>query len=90
MADQARRKLAARIGGLSCHLRHGSDAIAARARRGLEAKFEREADPDNKLMPEERARRVTLIKRLYYSRIALVRLGNGRTRRTSGRGRSQP
>lgn len=73
MADAARRRLAARIGGISCHLRYGSDKIAARARAGLETRFEREADPEGILDPEERARRVALIRKLYFTRIALAR-----------------
>ena len=66
------RSSAARIGGLSLHLTHDSDAIAARARAGLERKFEREADPDGSLSPDERERRVRLVKKRHYARLSLA------------------
>ena len=70
MASAGERRLAARIGGLALHLSGDSEAIAACARRGLAAKFEREADPDGTLPPHERARRVELVRRLYFARLA--------------------
>lgn len=43
------------------------------ARRGLEARFEREVDPDGILPPDELAKRVKAKKTAYYSRLALAR-----------------
>jgi len=72
--DNSRRKLAARIGGLSLHLTRDSDAIAARARAGLEEKFRRQAlDDDPTLRGPALERRISRIKRLYYARLALKR-----------------
>ena len=45
----------------------------AAARAGLEARFEREVDPDGVLPPEELAKRVRSAKTAYYSRLALRR-----------------
>ena len=76
------KSAAARIGGLSLHIDGDSYAIAARARAGLQAKFEREADPDGTLAPEERARRVELVRRRHYARVGLKA---AKTRRTKSR-----
>lgn len=46
-------------------------ARTAAARRGLEVRFEREADPDGVLGPVERAKAVENVRRLYYCRLAL-------------------
>ena len=45
-------------------------AATAPARRGLAAKFEREADPDGVLPPDERARRADLLMRAHMLRMA--------------------
>jgi hypothetical protein len=47
---------------------------------GLEAKFEREADPDNKLRPAERAKRAASIRKAYYMKLSLTS-AQGRRRR---------
>ena len=70
MATPEERRLAARIGGLSRQLKGDPDAIAARARRGLEETFGREADPDGVLNPRELDRQLSLSKRLHYARLA--------------------
>jgi hypothetical protein len=44
----------------------------AAARRGLEAKFEREVDPAGVLPPAERAERVASLKRAHYLRLAML------------------
>jgi hypothetical protein len=65
------RTLTARIGGLALHIRHDSREIAARARRGLEAKFVREAlEIDPELQGRALDQKVGLIKKLYYTRLA--------------------
>lgn len=65
------RAAAGRIGGHTTHARYGSDLIAARARRGLFAKFEREVDPDGVLDPAERACRAEHAQKAFMQRIAL-------------------
>jgi len=66
-----KRVLSARIGGLSLHIQGDSDAIAARARSGLEQKFANEAQ---ELHPDLRGaaldRKIDQVKRLYYTRLA--------------------
>jgi len=71
MATPTKRRLAARVGGLSLRLKSDSTKIAARARMGLGRKFEREVDPEGNLSPTELAKKVKLAKSLYYTRLAL-------------------
>jgi hypothetical protein len=65
------RSQRARIGGLMLHAQQNSNEIAARARTGFDKRFEREADPDGTLPEAERARRVALLRRAYFVRLAL-------------------
>lgn len=46
-------------------------AALAPARKGLEAKFEREADPEGVLPPEERRRRAAHLRTAHMQRLAL-------------------
>lgn len=46
-------------------------AATQAARDGLQARFEREVDPDGLLAPDERARRAESAKRAHYQRMAL-------------------
>lgn len=46
-------------------------ARTAPARRALDAKFEREADPDGTLNPVERAKRAESLRKAHYARMAL-------------------
>lgn len=46
-----------RIGGLTAWSRNGAETMLGAARRGFEARFEREVDPLGLLSPEERAKR---------------------------------
>ena len=87
MSTPEQRKLAARIGGLSRQLKGDPDAIAARARRGLDEKFRREADPDGVLPPRELERKVEIRKRLYYAQLARRSAEARRTRKRRGDGR---
>ncbi|MEX0761530.1 MAG: hypothetical protein WD208_03475 [Dehalococcoidia bacterium] len=65
------RKIAARIGGLALHAYGDSDAIAKRARAGLDARFVREAlEIDPTLAGDGLARKVKRIKKLYFTRLA--------------------
>lgn len=41
------------------------------ARRGLLDKFEREADPNNELLPAARAKRAENLRKAHYARMAL-------------------
>jgi hypothetical protein len=47
-------------------------ARTARGRAALEAKFERDADPDGVLPPADRARRAEHLQRAYFARLALA------------------
>lgn len=70
MATSDERRRAARIGGLSLHLHGNSKAISERARRGLEARFRREVDPDGVLPPDELEKKLKQAKRLHFTRLA--------------------
>ncbi len=63
------------------------DRVAATepARRGLRAKFEREADPDGTLTPAERARRADHLMRAHMFRLSLAAAETRRRRRVRGR-----
>lgn len=52
---------------------HTSDRAArtAPARAALLARFERQADPDGTLLPDERARRADHLRKAYFLRLAL-------------------
>ena len=63
----------ARLGAYSMHAKHDSHRIAANARRGFLAKFEREVDPDGTLDPADRERRARSAMRAHMTRIAMKR-----------------
>lgn len=62
---------AGRIGGLTKAARHTPAEMVAPARRGFDARFEREADPDGVLAPAERARRADALRRAHMARLAM-------------------
>ena len=67
------RSQAARIAGLTTHLRGDSRAIAARARAGFESRFEREVAaqfPDLAQDSTTFRQKVDLARRLYFARLA--------------------
>lgn len=69
---RAERQMRARIGGHTVQAKYGSDFIAARARRGLVAKFEREArEQYPNLSESELAQRAEQLRKAYYARLAL-------------------
>lgn len=71
LRPQHDRVLVARIAAVERWARTSDRTEAtAPARRGLTAKFEREADPDGVLPPEERARRTDLLMRAHMLRMA--------------------
>jgi uncharacterized membrane protein YebE (DUF533 family) len=49
---------------------HDREAATAPARRGLRAKFEREADPDGVLSPQELAQRADLLMQAHMLRMS--------------------
>jgi hypothetical protein len=51
------------------------------ARLALEAKFERQVDPNNRLLPAERAKRAQNARRAYYCALALKSAQARRQRR---------
>lgn len=76
MASPAQRSLAASIGSLTRWSRvHGArdrTAALAPARAAMRAKWERLADPDGVLPPDELAAAVDRLKRAHYRRMALA------------------
>ena len=75
------KSLVGRIGAYALHARHDSKATTAAARATFLEKFEREVDPDGVLPPEERARRATYARKLYFSRLSLKRWQRERRKR---------
>ena len=87
MATPEERRLAARIGGLSLHLYGDSDAIAARARRGLDEKFRREVDPDGTLPPRVLRQKLKIARSLHFALLGKKSAKTRRARRKRGPGR---
>lgn len=81
------KRLQARIAGLSLHVYGDSNAIAANARAGLDARFIREAlEIDPALRGEALKTKIELIKTLFFTKLALKsaqsrRKKNHRTKR---------
>lgn len=71
MLTASQRSTAAKRAAYALHSQVGSDVIAARARAGLQAKFERQVDPDGVLAPQERARRAQLAVRAHMCGLSL-------------------
>lgn len=65
----------------------------APARRGLDARFEREVDPDGTLPPDERAVRAASARKAYYAELALKSskacTARSRARSEGAKGRSR-
>jgi hypothetical protein len=57
-------------------------AAGYRMRQGLQAKFEREVDPEGKLSPQERAKRAEYARRAHMQRMALKSAKARRRRKT--------
>lgn len=73
------------------HATHDSKAIAANARKGFNARFEREAragDPDGLLSDTEISRRAELLRKAHFLRLALKSAQSRRKRseRVASRG----
>lgn len=70
--SHAEHVLASRLGAhISWANTEDRTARTAPARRALDAKFEKLADPDGTLLPAERAKRVESIRKAHYARLAL-------------------
>lgn len=80
--DPSDRALIARV---AAHTRWAKepdrDAATQSARRGLEAKWEREVDPTGSLPPEERARRVSSLRSAHMQRMTLLSAQKRRARK---------
>lgn len=69
--DPSDRVLRARLGGYARAAKYDGKEMTAPARRGFDARFEREVDPNNELPPAERARRAEAARKAYFTRLAL-------------------
>ena len=85
----ASRSLRTRIGAYALHAKHDARETTAAARAAALARFEREVDPDGKLVPAERARRAVFARKAHFARLALrsarVRSENGERRASTRR-----
>ena len=70
MTTPGQRSLRARLGGLATSARHGGAEQTAPARRAFMLRFEHEVDPERLLPPDERERRATAARRLYFAQLA--------------------
>jgi hypothetical protein len=67
----ARRRMAARVGGLALHSKYDSRALTEPARKGFRDRFLDEVDPDMKLSASERERRADLALRSHMAKLAI-------------------
>jgi hypothetical protein len=67
----AQRKLRGRIAANTRWSREDPAPTAARGQAGLQARFEREVDPEGTLAPDERARRAQAAHKAHMQRLAL-------------------
>ena len=85
---ETERRLRARIGGLSLHLRHNSKDIARKARTGFDARFYKEAlEIDPSLEGDALEKKVQILRSIYFSRLALKSL---KTREKNNRRNQNP
>lgn len=80
--DPGERSLQARYAAYTRWSREDPTENTARARRGLNEKFRREADPNNELPEAERQRRAECARKAYYQRLALASVKARRARRS--------
>ncbi len=69
MTDHSR---AGRLGAFRQHALHSARETTAAARAAALARFERQVDPDEKLLPAERAKRAEYARRAYFGRLAIA------------------
>jgi hypothetical protein len=77
------RRIRAQIAANSRWAHEDPTVNALRGQAGLDARFEREVDPDGTLPPAERARRAENAKRAHFQRLALAS-SRARSRRKRG------
>lgn len=65
------RSLAGRIGAHALHAKYDPRETTRAARAAFLDKFEREADPDGTLSPDERRRRAKHLRKAHFLRLAL-------------------
>lgn len=80
----AQRKLRAQIAANSRWSKEDPAPTAARGQAGLQARFEREVDPDGTLEPAERVRRAGAARKAHFQRLALASAKARSARRTTG------
>lgn len=81
LPPSAVRTAIASCGGTTTILKYGANTIAARARSGLDKRFQREAEEQfPNASQAELAEKTALIRRLYYHRLTLARLRKQRER----------
>lgn len=66
------RSTAGRIAAHSLHSQYDSRELTANARAAFLDRFERDADPEGVLTPEERARRAAHARRAHFIRLAAL------------------
>ena len=88
LPPSAVRTAIASCGGTTTILKYGANTIAARARSGLDKRFQREAEEQfPNASPAELAEKAALIRKLYFNRLTLARLkkqGEKKTARQCG------
>ena len=70
MSSDSRRSTNARIAALTRVAREGGTAVSAPARAKFDEKFVDQVDPDRVLSDDERARRVSALRRAYFLGLA--------------------
>jgi hypothetical protein len=80
------RRLRARIGAYAMHARNDARETTANGRAAFLARFERLADPDERLPPAERKRRAEQLRSAYFARLALASAKARRARGPAGKG----
>ncbi len=69
--SKEQRILQARLGGLTLAAKHDPREYVRPAKAAFDARWERLADPEGVLPPEERQRRADALKRAHFVRLAL-------------------
>lgn len=68
--DSARMALRGRIGGYATSAKHDPRETTAKARAKFLSNFEKAADPDGSLPPDERDRRARQLRQAHFARLA--------------------
>jgi hypothetical protein len=84
--NPSERALRARLAAHAMHGRHDARQTTAKARAAFLARFERLADPEERLPPAERQRRAQQLRSAYFARLALASAKARRARRPATKG----